>query len=242
MRLGIRDHKAIRAFVNQEPFEGLKLSTDGRSLDGHWLGGSRIAEWTRHGIRLNDKGSRAADYVHKQIKYHAAPVQIAKRDPTLSKRDSEGPHADFGHAKRIAHAQAQRDKAPCLVVHRPGGYYYVVPKRYFRGHVKGYPASVVHTVGMPPPPKRDRRQHRLRHLTSKRARDPESFDRAYNGLSRRGKDYLNEFASGTSRADLVAAWQRVPEKDRGAIHFLTEGERPNYERVESMIASEYGDD
>lgn len=76
MRLGIRDQKVIHAFVERRAAEGPKLSTDGRRLDGHWLGGARIADWSHGGIVFHDKGSRAAESVQKQIRYHAAPNQI----------------------------------------------------------------------------------------------------------------------------------------------------------------------
>lgn len=106
MRLGVKDHKVIRAFVEHRAAEGHKLSTDGKRLDGHWLGGSRIADWSPHGIVFHDLGSRAAEAVQRQIRYHAAPNQLAefrkkfaetrraKRDP---KRLARAPSETVGH-------------------------------------------------------------------------------------------------------------------------------------------------
>ena len=78
MRLGISDHKVIRAFVEQKSLDGHKLSTDGERLDGHWLGGSRIADWQEGRIVFHDLGSKAAQSVQKQIRYHAAPMDLAE--------------------------------------------------------------------------------------------------------------------------------------------------------------------
>jgi len=78
MRLGVQDHKALAAFVDKKPFEGHKLSTDGRKLDGHWLGGSRIAYRSRGQIHLSDLGSRAAESVQRVLRRHAAPSQLAE--------------------------------------------------------------------------------------------------------------------------------------------------------------------
>ena len=76
MRLGIRDQKVLAAFVDKKSLDGHKLWTDGKRVDGHWLGGARIAEWTSDGIAFNDLGSRAAQSVQRAILHHAAPNQI----------------------------------------------------------------------------------------------------------------------------------------------------------------------
>ena len=88
MRLGVQDHKVIRAFVERSPMKGQKLSTDGQRLDGHWLGGSRIADWSHEGtIVFHDKGSRAAESVQKQIRYHASPMQLSEQPRGRARRD-----------------------------------------------------------------------------------------------------------------------------------------------------------
>ena len=74
MTLGVRDKRVLKAFAEGKPCVGHKLSAveyDGRlQLDGHWMGGNRIASWTRHGdrIALYDLGSRAAQSVQKALK------------------------------------------------------------------------------------------------------------------------------------------------------------------------------
>ena len=80
MRLGLRDQRVLAAFVEQLPAEGHKLSTDGERVDGHWIGGARIAEWVEgpRGLQItfNDLGSRAAASVARAIRRHAAPALL----------------------------------------------------------------------------------------------------------------------------------------------------------------------
>jgi hypothetical protein len=77
MRLGIADQKVLRAFSEKKAAEGKKLSTNGRILDGHWMGGGRIAEWTREGVYLPaTHGSSAVDNVQRQLRRHLAPADL----------------------------------------------------------------------------------------------------------------------------------------------------------------------
>lgn len=92
MRLGIRDQKVLAAFAEKRSADGDKLSTDGKRIDGHWLGGSRLAYWERGQIHTPDRGSRAADAIQKQLRRHAAPVQFADFKglaKTRGRRDSD---------------------------------------------------------------------------------------------------------------------------------------------------------
>ena len=63
----IADMKVLRSFLNKQEAEGKKLSTDGRRLDGNWLGGSNIAEWKGDKMHLHDTGSRAGQAWQKKI-------------------------------------------------------------------------------------------------------------------------------------------------------------------------------
>jgi len=76
MTLGQKDKLVILAFIDHRALAGLKLSTDGKRLDGHWMGGSRIAERVAepgHGgyIQVNDLGSRAAQTVQRAVRKYA---------------------------------------------------------------------------------------------------------------------------------------------------------------------------
>lgn len=75
-RLGVADHKVVRAFVDHRAASSSKLWTDGNRIDGLWLGGARIAEWRDDLIHLNDLGSRAAQTVHRAVKHAAAPKDV----------------------------------------------------------------------------------------------------------------------------------------------------------------------
>jgi hypothetical protein len=82
VRLGIRDHKVIAAFVDGHAAEGHKLATDGEHLDGNWLGGSCIAEWAEgergRQIVFRETGSRAAESVKRAVRHHAAAYMLAE--------------------------------------------------------------------------------------------------------------------------------------------------------------------
>jgi len=69
--LGKKDHEVIKSFLNKKPHPGSKkLSTDGKKLDGNWLGGSGIAHHSDKGVHLNELGSKSANQVHRAIKKH----------------------------------------------------------------------------------------------------------------------------------------------------------------------------
>jgi hypothetical protein len=68
--MGKKDHEVLKAFLNKKPGSSKKLSTDGKRLDGNWLGGSGIAHHSDKGVHLNDLGSRSAQQVHRAIKKH----------------------------------------------------------------------------------------------------------------------------------------------------------------------------
>ena len=70
VNLGIGDHKVIKAFLNGTAHSSKKLSTNGKQLDGNWLGGSRIAHHGESDVHLHDLGSKSSLQVHKAIKKH----------------------------------------------------------------------------------------------------------------------------------------------------------------------------
>ena len=80
MKLGIKDERVLRAFAEHKALEGHKLSTDGRSLDGHWMGGRNLAVWRRGKrgmqIHLPDTGGRVGQSIQRALKRHAAPVDF----------------------------------------------------------------------------------------------------------------------------------------------------------------------
>ena len=72
MRFNKGDKKVVEAFLDKQPAESRKLSTDGKRLDGLWMGGMGIAEWKHGKIVFTDLGSKAAQTVQRAI-VRAAP-------------------------------------------------------------------------------------------------------------------------------------------------------------------------
>lgn len=89
VNLSDKDHEVIKAFMNKKPHSSKKLSTDGKKLDGNWMGGSGIAHHSEHGLHLNELGSKSAQQVHRAIKKH----------------NSYDSHSDVPHYKNIIHEE-----------------------------------------------------------------------------------------------------------------------------------------
>lgn len=76
LRLGKKDQAVIGAFLDRKPLEGLKLSTDGKRLDGLWMGGGNLASWKGSKIDLPDTGSRSGQTVQNAIRKRAPRAVI----------------------------------------------------------------------------------------------------------------------------------------------------------------------
>lgn len=79
MRIGTRDAEVIKSFIAHKPADGHKLSTDGVTLDGHWVGGTHIAEYVNDGLKFNDLGSRAAQTVQRAVAKSIAGRRVGRR-------------------------------------------------------------------------------------------------------------------------------------------------------------------
>jgi len=77
VKLGKSDKQVIDAFTSKKAAESKKLTTDGKRLDGNWMGGKNIAEWKGGKIVLNDTGSRSGQIVQRAIKKNAPKNAIA---------------------------------------------------------------------------------------------------------------------------------------------------------------------
>ena len=76
MKLTPKDRKVLAAFLDGAARTSEKLSTDGRRLDGLWMGGAGIAFYTSGGdIAFSDLGSRAAQTIQRAIA-RAAPGSL----------------------------------------------------------------------------------------------------------------------------------------------------------------------
>lgn len=66
--LSDKDKKVIDAFTDKKALTGKKLSTDGKTLDGSWMGGNKLAHWEGDKIVINDVGSKAGDVVARYLR------------------------------------------------------------------------------------------------------------------------------------------------------------------------------
>lgn len=81
MMIGRKDARVLRAFSEQKPEVGHKLTTDGVRLDGLWMGGTGIAAWSGGKINLGDLGSKASQSVQRSLLAYVAPNDIRKSNP-----------------------------------------------------------------------------------------------------------------------------------------------------------------
>lgn len=69
--MGPNCKKVIAAFLDKEKMDGKNLSTDGKQLDGNWMGGRGVAKWEGGKIKFTDLGSKAAQTVQRAIRKEA---------------------------------------------------------------------------------------------------------------------------------------------------------------------------
>lgn len=62
------DREVLVAFSHGRQATGKTLLTDGKRLDGMWMGGTGIARWSHDTLILGDLGSRAAQTVQRALK------------------------------------------------------------------------------------------------------------------------------------------------------------------------------
>lgn len=93
MKIGIKDKRVIKAFLQgKADHDGYKLDTDGRRLDGLWMGGSNIAARSALTglVSFNDLGSRAAQTVQSAVRRMCDPVSIDPSERRVRKHRAKG--------------------------------------------------------------------------------------------------------------------------------------------------------
>ena len=65
-RLTDNDKRVIFHFINAKPCEGKRLSTDGGTLDGCWMGGKALAVWETGKIHTTE-GTKSRDTIRRFI-------------------------------------------------------------------------------------------------------------------------------------------------------------------------------
>ena len=94
LRLGKIDKQVINAFTDKKPMLGYKLDTDGKTLDGSWMGGRGIAVWKGDKIHFADLGSKSAQTVQNAVKKMAPRNDIAE---SINEEEDGGYEvADYG--------------------------------------------------------------------------------------------------------------------------------------------------
>lgn len=70
-RISLKDRRVIEAFLAKKPLTGHKLTTDGHSLDGLWMGGKGIVLHAKNqwegGFTFPDLGSKSAQLVQNLV-------------------------------------------------------------------------------------------------------------------------------------------------------------------------------
>jgi len=68
LRLTLSDKKVITAFTKKEEADSKHLYTDGKSLDGLWRGGNKIAYWEGDKVKFREIDSRSAQTIIRALK------------------------------------------------------------------------------------------------------------------------------------------------------------------------------
>jgi hypothetical protein len=70
------DLAVLKAFAEKKAASSKKFETDGRRLDGNWMGGRGIAEWRNGKIMFRDLGSRSAQTVQRKLRKMVAKADL----------------------------------------------------------------------------------------------------------------------------------------------------------------------
>lgn len=78
LRLGKPDKRVILAFTEKKSESSRKLETDGKNLEGLWMGGKNIAWWENDKIHIGPITSRAVQTVVRALRREAPKNWFAK--------------------------------------------------------------------------------------------------------------------------------------------------------------------
>lgn len=86
LRLTPKDKKVIISFINQKGAESNKFDTDGKQLDGNWMGGKNLAHWKGTKIVMGNLGSRSAQTVQTFIRKTAGKEHVNESTADFRKK------------------------------------------------------------------------------------------------------------------------------------------------------------
>ena len=73
------DKKVLDAFIDQKAATSKALSSDGKTLDGLWMGGNKMAEWLGGSqIKINDNGGKSSDVIARYLRKNT-PKNLLKQ-------------------------------------------------------------------------------------------------------------------------------------------------------------------
>ena len=99
LELSDKDKGVVNAFLDKKEADSKKLTTNGKRLDGNWMGGLGIAEWKGEKIDMPDLGSKSAENVQKYIQKEAPQNWLKSSERTAA--SGKYPELD-SIAKKIA--------------------------------------------------------------------------------------------------------------------------------------------
>lgn len=76
MKMGKGDREVIDAFTDQKAADSKKFTTDGKQLDGNWMGGRNIARWENDLIVFRGPDSKSAQAVQRLIRKMAPKMSL----------------------------------------------------------------------------------------------------------------------------------------------------------------------
>ena len=107
MEIGKKDRAVLLAFAAKRAADGHKLDTDGKQLDGLWMGGRNIATWVGDRVVFNDLGSKAAQTVQNALRKVLNPIDMKESlDESSRPRESDYTAIDNVTDDKAAHLAA----------------------------------------------------------------------------------------------------------------------------------------
>jgi len=69
LSLSPKDKKVLDAFTDEKAAESSKLVSDGKVLDGKWMGGKKLAQWSKGKVYVNKStGTKSSDTIYRALK------------------------------------------------------------------------------------------------------------------------------------------------------------------------------
>jgi len=93
-RLSPQSKKVIDAWLDKRPASNIKLTSDGKTLDGNWMGGSDIAVWKKNKdgelvIVMKETGGKAGDTIQNYIRRNAPKNWLSDYNQSQMKSASD---------------------------------------------------------------------------------------------------------------------------------------------------------